>query len=193
MVFLPLNKSSKYNTALRGCFYLIMRNLLAILGISVALSFSTAWVAQTWRYEAKLKDQELSFIKQQEIIQKVHLDTLNELNLNTSNKVSNYTNQLKEINVKYQELMRTNSSMRDDINRLRNNEKQLYSRISTLPNETIRNYALSASTAVTELSGALGEEQLAHQETFRELESCIAALNLFDKSWPTPNGNKNGN
>lgn len=161
-----------------------MENYLYVLLFSVLVSFGGAWQIQDWRYDAKLLSQEKLFTDAQRVVQEKHLETLKELNTDSKKQSDWFQTELERIQDDYKKLETANTELSVSIGRLRDTEVQLRARIRTLPNETIRDYALSASTALTEITEALRGEQLAHQETSRKADEYHSAWKALDQAWP---------
>lgn len=161
-----------------------MRNLLITGLITGVLSFGSAWQIQIWRYDAKLLNQEKLFSDAQKVVQEKHLETVKELNTDSKKQSDWFQSELGRIQDEYKKLETANTELSASIGRLRDTEVQLRARIRTLPNETIRDYALSASTALREITEALRDEQLAHQETSRKADEYHSAWRALDQAWP---------
>lgn len=161
-----------------------MKKYLYILLIAILVSFGSAWQIQNWRYDAKLLSQEKAYVDAQRLVQEKHRDTLNEMNKTSKEKSDWFQKELERINDAYTKLETANSELSVSIDRMRDTEIQLRTRIRTLPDETIRDYALSASTAFREVSEALRDEQLAHQETSRKADEYHSAWRALDQAWP---------
>lgn len=161
-----------------------MKKYIYLLLVAVLVSFGSAWKAQEWRYDAKLLNQEKLFYDTQKVVQEKHLETIKELNLDSKKQSDWFQSELGRIQDDYKKLETANTELSASIGRLRDTEVQLRARIRTLPNETIRDYALSASTALREITEALRDEQLAHQETSRKADEYHSAWRALDQAWP---------
>ena len=161
-----------------------MNKALGIILITGALSFGSAWYVQDLRMENQLSNQATEYQKAKD---KSIADL--EAKLSKQERASKDTEEVYKDVIKRLEYENTiqndrNIALIDSVSRLRQQERDLRSRIDTLSEQAIRGYAIAATEAVTELSEALRDEQLAHQETSRKAEQFYLGWKALNEAWP---------
>lgn len=157
---------------------------LIILLVAVFSSFLASWGIQTNRYEAKLLKQEIAFRDAQKILQENHLETLKYQQGISNTETQKYKDEVLKLHEQIKEAEVLNLEHTSVIDGLRKQQDYLRTRIRTVSDEAVREYAAGASTALTEISEALRDEQLAHQETSRKADEYYSAWRALDRSWP---------
>lgn len=162
-------------------------NLKATLIIASMVVFSLLGLG-TWglvnHYEFKISKQEIAHKDVLESQRQASEDRFNKRIKLTRETEDAYKNQISELESKVLVLGNLNSDLDRTLDRMRNNERDLRSRLDKLSAEAKREYAVAATEAFREVSEALRDEQLAHQETSRKADEYYSAWRALDDSWP---------
>lgn len=134
-------------------------------------------------YETKISKQEIAHKNVLESQRQAAEDRFNERVKLTKEIEDVYKNQISELESKVLALGDLNSDLDRTLDRLRVNERDLRSRLNKLSAEAKREYAVAATEAFREISEALRDEQLAHQETSRKADEYYFAWRALDRSW----------
>lgn len=157
---------------------------LVILAISLLFSFGSAWFIQSWRYDLKLTKQELDYLDAQRIVQEKHREALITQQNISDKEHERYKKDVNDLQKLFDKAIADNSKHVVVIDGLRKQQEDLRTRIDTVSDEALRKYAVESSRALTEISDALREEQLAHQDTSRKADEYYSAWKALDSSWP---------
>lgn len=161
-------------------------NLKATLIIASLVVFSLLGLG-TWglinHYETKISKQEITHKNALESQRQAAEDRFNERVKLAKETEDEYKNQVSELESKVLALGDLNSDLDRTLDRLRINERDLRSRLDTLSAQAKREYAVAATEAFREISEALRDEQLAHQETSRKADEYYFAWRALDRSW----------
>lgn len=151
--------------------------------VVVSCFFGLGWKINGWRYETKLSNQETSHL---EILTEMRhaKDAIFEEQKRLSGiKENEYKQEIGELESKLELASATDANLNSIIDRLRNQERNLYTRLNNLSCEATRKYAEQASTAHRELSEALRDEQQAHTITSGKADSYYLGWKALDSAW----------
>ena len=161
-----------------------MNKALVIILITGALSFGSAWYVQSLRMENQLASQATEYQRAKDkSIEQLEAKLAKQENTSRENEVE-YKDAIRRLEYENTTQNERNIALINSVSRMRQQERDLRSRIDTLSEQAIRGYAIAATEAVTELSEALRDEQLAHQETSRKAEQIYLGWKALNEAWP---------
>lgn len=160
------------------------RSLLGFILVAVLCSFCSGFVINGWRYETKLSELRTEHATQTRDAYEESLRAIDAQQKVNRDNTEIYQARLQQLESQVVALGSSNAVARSTIDGLRREASGLRARLSSVSTEAINEYAVSCSRAVAEISGALVEEQLAHQETSRRADEYYSAWELLDTSWP---------
>lgn len=161
-----------------------LKALLILLLVAVFCSFTAGFVINGWRYQAKVDKLKTAYASQASEVSEKNLRAIEAQQKVNDDNTEIYKARLQQLESQVDSLNSSNASAGITISRLRSEANGLRARLSSVSTEAINEYAVACSRAVAEISGALVEEQLAHQETSRRADEYYSAWELLDSSWP---------
>lgn len=160
------------------------RTLLGFILVAVLCSFCSGFVINGWRYETKLSELRTEYATQARDAYEQNQRAVEAQQKVNRDNTEIYQARLQQLESQVVALDSSNTAARSTIDGLRREASGLRARLSGVSTEAVSEYAVACSRAVAEISGALVEEQLAHQETSRRADSYYSAWELLDTSWP---------
>lgn len=152
--------------------------------VVVCCSIGLGWVTNGWRYETKLSEQETAHVKTLNSMRDVKDALFAKQKDLSERKENDYRKEIGELESKLELANTSDANLNSIIDRLRNQERNLYTRLNNLSCEATRKYAEQASTAHREVSEALRDEQQAHTITSGKADSYYLGWKALDEAWP---------